>query len=874
METDETEPEPGAEGGSRMVSREYKLTASSLSDLTDQIHRHFPTTRAQPIQLTDEEQRPLTQAAFNALHSGDVVLVFEAGPGEETSIVWQWSKSFQHIPHPSIVTYSQELIAEEGRGASHAVVYALAEFIDNSISALRKYNAAYDPSHTGHIRVFFLEHAGRDQFSIVIEDDGCGMTRETLEAFSRMGDAPQYRGEAREAVEPDADNHYLNINISQWGIGAKSAGFFIGDNIIVSSRAPHLKQVLECAMSQKRMFAMHRKIGNAFQDEMSRRAVGDTAGYPHKQVHPYLRHLIQAERNAAHSHFTRICVTGVEERHLSKFSQVGSIASELANIYNRFLHGPLGRDTADVSNDGKVWLRPNITVSHVVEVASHHGGESTFDVKHEIDLRSLDQNDASQFQLLRRGPVFRFEMLVNAPVTDTHSTEMVSRSSQARVRGEIYYLPRSVDGETHPDLRRKKEKEHAEQKDDDQHVVLRQAAKGTGGRAAMVQLGPTAAAAAASRSSAAAGSAAAVALSTKEKLDADGNIITDDELTNTFDVYWHGRLIPLSHVHKLSFMKFTPENKDCLPRMKGYLFFSFPFLTSRNKLTFAERNLQDFLNNKENQDRDNFLAPVDDRGVLQRPNRNVNRWGEALKAWKALDANYEWSQRYYLKAESQREGKEFYSQVSIHGASSVDFQVLKSGRRYKIRSSSKKAEWLEAMWFEKESAPTSGATDDVLSEYGGSGKIWGELMPKEAQQGVRVKSLRMIDKDTPLLQQKHEYAQHRSLSLSNEPHHIVVWMEPRERLRDGTVFNKSAGWSFPGTAVAGTKHTHAHMHNLPPRHVQSPLFVLPFTSSLLLLVLLQCSVISTTPRTRFWAVASVRCARFDTSRRTSRPKDK
>lgn len=109
---DDMEIDSAASGSAPTArSREYKLLVSSWDDLVSKIHTHFPTRLSQPIQITDEDQRPLNASAFRQLKDRDVVLVFEAAPGEETSIVFQWSKSFMHIPHPSIVTYSQELLA-------------------------------------------------------------------------------------------------------------------------------------------------------------------------------------------------------------------------------------------------------------------------------------------------------------------------------------------------------------------------------------------------------------------------------------------------------------------------------------------------------------------------------------------------------------------------------------------------------------------------------------------------------------------------------------------------------------------------------------------------------------------------------------------
>jgi len=793
----------------RLHSRQQSLSVASYADLLSQIHTHFPTRTGMDVEVTDETQQRVIkdESTFRKLNDGEVVLVFESAKGSQhqgvRQLVTGWSRQLSHNPHPSIVTYSQELIGEEIRGASRAIVYAISEFIDNSISALRK--VRHRPDHHPTIRISFIESSkGAKNSCLVISDNGIGMDSQTLNAFARMADAPSYRGEQRENVLADARNHFMGVNISQWGIGAKAAAFFIGSCIIAETKQESMPHVLQLPMSQKAMFEKHKERKNAYESELTIRRLGEMAlsGSVSEVLHasPYLSAEVKKER--PQSSFCRIIITGLEERHISKLSDMDSISDELANIYHRFLHGPLG---LNADNSGKEWLRPTITLEHIME------NDSGSRIKRFIDLGSVRSNDACQYQLNRRGPVFRFELCIRAPLPQTHSTETVNtRNDHAWLRGEIFYLPLSVDGETHPELLRRAQQTGPDgDADDAENDALDAPPQASthrpyrvGGRAAAA-LGPTPAAAA-EAASLAASSSSAMAV---DRLDADGNLIALADEAPIFDIYWHGRQIPLASVRKLAFMKVTPETKDCLKRMKGYLFTSFPLLTSRNKLRMSHSDLEGYLNDEKNW----IEGPtvLDERGesryyhTTSRAKTAETRWVDVLKEWKAQDANYIWDKRHFLDDESMKQGKDLYSEVTIHDSrTSADYRTLRRGVIYKLRNPDAKAgkvTWLRAMFFERE---RRGVAAPPSALFGASGKIWGQVLPFEQQEYIKIFSLRMVDKTTSKEQQKAEYQQFRDQEMSKVPHHMDVWLEPRTRLDDGHVYRKSADWFFPGAAVA------------------------------------------------------------------------
>lgn len=55
--------------------------------------------------------------------------------------------------------------------------------------------------------------------------------------------------------------------------------------------------------------------------------------------------------------------------------------------------------------------------------------------------------------------------------------------------------------------------------------------------------------------------------------------------TPLFDVYWHGRIIPLAHIDSLFFMLPIPQDsKQCEQRIKGFIYLSYPFLANKSKV--------------------------------------------------------------------------------------------------------------------------------------------------------------------------------------------------------------------------------------------------------------------------------------------------
>jgi hypothetical protein len=132
---------------------------------------------------------------------------------------------------------------------------AIAEFVDNSIQACR------DNTESRKIEVS-LELSDDSPCFITVIDDGVGMNADAIKTFATFA----YGQEAR----TDAVSSSNTSNISKFGVGAKQAGFYLGDRIHVVTRPrgsdPTKNQIMDFVMSVEGFKQRHE--ANAYTDNI------------------------------------------------------------------------------------------------------------------------------------------------------------------------------------------------------------------------------------------------------------------------------------------------------------------------------------------------------------------------------------------------------------------------------------------------------------------------------------------------------------------------------------------------------------------------------------------------------------------------------
>ena len=191
-----------ASGGDALVS----LPVASLQELHQQVASHFgaslprvrrrraapaapaaacltglPPRDAQGFLLNDTERDCVSDADAAALRDGTTLVVTSA---EDRALAAPARERISFQPHPKTLTMAgdYEYFAAQGR---HPFVYAVAEFIDNSLRATR-HNGARPRSITVSLVVSGTNPATAKGL-IAVTDNGCGMSKHELNDWVRAG---------------------------------------------------------------------------------------------------------------------------------------------------------------------------------------------------------------------------------------------------------------------------------------------------------------------------------------------------------------------------------------------------------------------------------------------------------------------------------------------------------------------------------------------------------------------------------------------------------------------------------------------------------------------------------------------------------------
>ena len=130
-----------------------------------------------------------------------------------------------------------------------------------------------------------------------------------------QADAPKNRGILRDHNQEAADrfNNYVNCSISQWGVGAKTAGFYLGSSITVITCPSNADDdVFEINLSKEEMEKEFENTGNAFKTTLYKRKLGQLDRCIVRKDaldNPQIRAVLEEERRPDCRHFTRFLIS-------------------------------------------------------------------------------------------------------------------------------------------------------------------------------------------------------------------------------------------------------------------------------------------------------------------------------------------------------------------------------------------------------------------------------------------------------------------------------------------------------------------------------------------------------------------------------------
>jgi hypothetical protein len=262
------------------------------------------------------------------------------------------------------------------------------------------------------------------------------------------------------------------------------------------------------------------------------------------------------------------------------------------------------------------------------------------------DLRQLTYDSRSQSDdliALSRPLLFATR---RTPKPFRFAIPMIYDEQKTEARGELFYMPRSMDGETHPDL-----------------VNQNTAAAAASSRRRHRGTGTGAAAGNGNADSKDDEMGMGISNDDGESMNADQQSTSMPEEEEAFDsvpasmidVYWCGRLLPKSDCKHLFFMN---AMKIAFPsqfrRLKGRLYLSPPFLPDPHKQRMCDEPISSVINQYDNHDvivssnsllgggAQNLSAVVlDDAGEADRRAGDIETaFTKRFKEWMAYDASY------------------------------------------------------------------------------------------------------------------------------------------------------------------------------------------------------------------------------------------
>jgi hypothetical protein len=233
------------------------------------------------------------------------------------------SVDITYVPHHNTLTAS-------GRSHFSRIADGLAEFIDNSIQAC---SSEVSPLQKIDIRFFFVGDSGY----AVVSDSGKGMNLDNLKAFATYSLDQETRGFRAQGGE--------HTFISKFGVGAKQAGFFLGDRIRVITQAAESStggssDVMELILDRAEFEARFQAGEEVFKGSIKIRNKSDVSTTPEDElaVIPLMQML--REHEAANSSFTIVVMRLHADMvaRLRNKEHYKTVADELAEIYHFHLH--------------------------------------------------------------------------------------------------------------------------------------------------------------------------------------------------------------------------------------------------------------------------------------------------------------------------------------------------------------------------------------------------------------------------------------------------------------------------------------------------------------------------------------------------------
>lgn len=235
-----------------------------------------------------------------------------------------------------------------------------AEFFDNSIQAVRN-----EP--VGDIRLSLYLGDNRTGYALIM-DNGCGMSTKELQDFAThsLDHKARFTRDSKRGLDPKASSSSMPSNtensfLSKFGVGAKQAGFYLGDRIRVitkqkeskinceqgcsASQAVVGRQVKEFVLDSRELDEKFSESGNteeAYNGVINHRHIGEVGNFSNQEEKDFpMCDEIESEITSYEmdhmDHFT-IIVLHLRPEIRAQLRFDTTLAQQMAEIYYFHLH--------------------------------------------------------------------------------------------------------------------------------------------------------------------------------------------------------------------------------------------------------------------------------------------------------------------------------------------------------------------------------------------------------------------------------------------------------------------------------------------------------------------------------------------------------
>lgn len=325
--------------GSEAPLRLLETSRLDFNDFLQVLHQEFKIPLHQTFVVATTDRTVLDFDKFEALQDGTTLHLLQR---EDQPLSVATVENITFTPHYDTLIKSglYEYYASEGQAA---LPYALAELIDNSLSATAKNTGL----RTIEIRMLFDETLGKP--AVIVLDNGRGMTAQQLNnwAVYRLSkftrENSTFVSNEEGYVRPDHVPRSLNSDISYFGVGGKQAAFFIGESIRMISKPVGSPNVHELILSKEEFERKERNKEDVYSTTLRSRKPCEFSHVKDKDE-KFLHALIREE--SGKESFTAVVITEVRPDHIAFLKDDFKLwTRELAHIYHYYVHGVKGNDT-------------------------------------------------------------------------------------------------------------------------------------------------------------------------------------------------------------------------------------------------------------------------------------------------------------------------------------------------------------------------------------------------------------------------------------------------------------------------------------------------------------------------------------------------